>query len=100
MNKRAQACQIPEIVKRKVYERDDGLCIFCGRMGAPEAHIIPRSHGGLGNEYNIITVCRTCHEAMDNGRYREAFVRTAQEYIASKYGAWDPARAKYRKGEI
>lgn len=96
--KRAQACAIPEIVKIRVYERDDGLCIFCGRPGDPVAHIVPRSHGGLGVERNIITVCTECHQAMDQGRYRECFVRTAQEYIRSKYGEWSREEVTYRRG--
>ena len=97
-SKRARACDIPRIVKEKVYERDEGMCIFCGRPGLPEAHIVPRSHGGLGNEYNIVTVCRSCHDAMDNGRDRQSFLQTAQDYIRSKYGVWDRELVTYRKG--
>lgn len=99
MSTRSEACAIPRIVKEQVNERDGGRCIFCGRAGLPEAHIIPRSHGGLGNQYNIVTVCRPCHDAMDNGRYRREFLAAAKQYIAQHYGAFDESKCVYRRND-
>ena len=65
-HKRTKACSISTKTKLIVYERDKGCCIFCGKIGLPEAHIIPRSHGGLGCEENIVTACRSCHDKLDN----------------------------------
>ena len=45
MQKRTRALAIPAEVKRRVYERDKGRCVLCGRPGNPEAHVI----GGEGS---------------------------------------------------
>ena len=97
MHKRTKACAIPMEVKKRVFERDKERCIFCGRPGEPVAHIIPRSRGGLGVEQNIITACRECHQAMDNGTYRDAFLNDAIRYIEKVYGEFDREKVTYRK---
>ena len=44
-------------MKRQVLERD-GRCVICGANdGQPVAHIVARSHGGLGIPENIVTLC-------------------------------------------
>lgn len=94
--KRARACAIPKAVKVRVYERDGGLCIFCGRPGLPEAHVISRAHGGLGIEQNIVTACRVCHDRMDNSTERRVYVEYANRYLERIYG--DLGERVYRKG--
>lgn len=99
--KRAKATQIPAKVKKIVYERDNGACIVCGRPGAPEAHYIPRSKGGLGIEENIVTLCRECHRKFDQGdaeemHYTGAIIAT---YLAEHYPDWNPDKLVYRKYE-
>lgn len=99
MHRRTKACAIPKDVKQKVYERDKGRCIFCGAPGLPEAHVISRAHGGMGIEQNIVTVCRNCHERMDNGIMRSAYQRAAVEYLQNIYPEWrkeDVIFDKYR----
>lgn len=94
-SKRARATDIPMTVKRAVYERDRGCCIFCGRRGSPNAHVLSRAHGGLGVEKNIVTACTECHEMMDNSVYREIYLDAAKRYLAGIYGAWDENEVKY-----
>lgn len=96
--RRAKACAISREVKQKVYERDGGCCIFCGHPGLPEAHVLPRSHGGLGVEQNIVTACRECHREMDEGRYRKAYLERAGRYLEGIYGTIDKDIITYRKG--
>jgi 5-methylcytosine-specific restriction endonuclease McrA len=99
MHRRTKACAIPKDVKQRVYERDKGRCIFCGAPGLPEAHVISRAHGGMGIEQNIVTVCRNCHERMDNGIMRSAYQRAAVEYLQNIYPEWrkeDVIFDKYR----
>lgn len=100
MHKRTKACQIPPKVKRKVYDRDDGKCIFCGKYGLPEAHIVSRAQGGLGVEKNIVTVCRECHDRMDNSTDRDWMVTLAKEYIIRHYGSWSDKECTYDKWQI
>lgn len=88
MHKRTRACAIPKKVKMIVYERDHERCIFCGAPGLPEAHVIPRSHGGLGVPQNIITVCRKCHDKLDNSTQRQRMLPEAVAYLKSFYPDW------------
>lgn len=100
MNKRTKACSIPAKVKRRVNDRDGGRCIFCGGYGLPEAHIIPRSHGGLGIEQNIVTACRPCHDRMDNSVDRPRMLQAAKKYMIQTYGGWNENECIYRRWQI
>ena len=102
-HKQTDATDIPKEVKDKVFERDEHMCVWCGRMNAyvmPEAHFIPRSKGGLGIEENILTLCRyTCHEKYDHGyrHNREEMRAYFREYLKSKYPDWDEKKLVYRR---
>lgn len=87
-HKRTKACEISRKTKLRVYERDGGCCIYCGAPGLPEAHVIPRSHGGLGVEQNIITTCRICHDRLDNSVHRKEMLQKAADYLKSIYPEW------------
>lgn len=98
MKKRTKALAIPMEVKQIVWERDDGLCVLCGRQGAPNAHFIPRSRGGLGIEENIVTLCYECHNRYDNGTGRKWMEEEIRNYLKSKYPKWDEKELYYKKG--
>ena len=89
MHKRTKACAISKKTKQRVYERDMGACIFCGAPGLPEAHVVPRSHGGLGIPQNIVTVCRPCHDKMDNSVQRQQMLQQAAEHLKRFYPGWN-----------
>lgn len=97
MNKRTKALAISYEVKCAAYRRDKGLCIFCGRPGLPEAHYIPRSHGGLGIEENILTVCRDCHRRLDQTTERPALLQRAKEHLDLWYPNFSDDERVYRK---
>lgn len=88
MHKRTKACAISKKTKERVYKRDMGACIFCGAPGLPEAHYIPRSHGGLGIEQNIITACRACHDKLDNSTQRQQMLPKAAAHLRRHYPDW------------
>jgi 5-methylcytosine-specific restriction endonuclease McrA len=96
-SKRTKALEISPEVKRRVYERDNGLCILCGRPGNPEAHFISRSHGGLGIEENIVTLCRGCHRRFDQTTDRELLWDTIADYLKAHYDDWEIGNLIYRK---
>jgi len=98
-SKQAKAHAITPETKREVYERDGGICIWCGRVGLPEAHYISRSKGGLGIPQNILTLCRPCHDRYDNGsrRDRENMKYRFREYLSNIYPDWDEQNLIYRK---
>lgn len=97
MHKRTKACAITPKVREEVEERDGHCCIFCGFPGRGEAHFIPRSHGGLGIPENLLTVCRHCHDLMDNSQARQIYVNRAREYLESKYPGWEESKLYYTK---
>lgn len=98
-SKRAKVCAITSRTKQKVWDRDEGCCIICGRPGNPEAHYIPRSQGGLGVEQNIVTLCRTCHRIYDQGskEEREEYGGIIRACLKRKYPDWNEQELKYDK---
>lgn len=97
MNKRTKALQIPQSVKEKVWERDGG-CVYCGsHNAAPVAHYIARSHGGLGIEENILTLCGECHRRYDQTTKRRDMKEFFREYLKSKYPEWDEKNLIYKR---
>ena len=96
-SQRTKACEISPKVREEVEERDGHCCIFCGRPGRGEAHLLNRSQGGLGIPENIVTVCRSCHSQMDNGQATKLFRTKAEEYLKSKYPDWDKNKLVYNK---
>ena len=90
-SKRSKATDISQKVKEEVYERDNGLCIICGKPGQPNSHYIKRSKGGLGIPENIVTMCINCHNKYDNGydsEVREYIKNKTRKYLESKYENW------------
>lgn len=102
MGKRKKWTDISPNTKRIVYERDGERCVLCGSYyGLPEAHFVPRSKGGAGNEYNIVTLCRQCHAHFDQGRQdeRKAIREILRKYLINKYPDWSEESVIYRKGQ-
>ena len=104
---RGKALDIPQSVKRKVWERDSGACVACGNHNGalPNAHYIPRSKGGLGIEQNIVTLCGPftplrCHDCFDNGTAaeRERIGAKIEAHLRAKYPGWNKESLVYRKG--
>lgn len=97
MHKRTKATAITPQVRQRVEERDGHCCIFCGKAGRGEAHYINRSQGGLGVEENIVTVCRECHNEMDNGLLSQIYREKAERYLRGIYSDWDRNKYIYKK---
>lgn len=97
-SKRTKAVAITPKVRQAVEERDHYCCIFCGQRGRGEGHLISRAQGGLGVEENIITVCRPCHNEMDNGLLTQIYREKAESYLKSIYPDWDREKYIYKKG--
>ena len=96
-SQRTRACEISPEVRGIVEKRDGYCCIFCGAPGRGEAHYINRSQGGLGIPENIITVCRFCHNQMDNGMASKLYRIKAEAYLKAHYPDWDVSKLVYNK---
>lgn len=106
MHLETKATAIPAKVKEAVHRRDKGRCVLCGVPGDPVAHVIRRSHGGMGSERNIVTLCPDCHRAYDEGTGLDRFGRgTTREsigdyltaYLKRFYPNWTPESVTYKK---
>lgn len=97
MHKRTKALQPTKQAKARVYERDGGHCILCGAPGDPVAHYVSRSHGGLGIEENILTLCPICHRIYDQTEHRKIVREELRAYLQSKYPDWDENKLIYQK---
>lgn len=98
MKKRTRALDISPKVKRAVWERDSHICILCGSPYAmPNAHYIPRSHGGLGIEENVVTLCFNCHARYDNSSDREIIKTQIRAYLNGKYQNRNESELYYKK---
>lgn len=100
-HKQTKATEIPEEVKRIVWERDNKRCIFCKKyvpVFYANAHFIPRSAGGLGIEENIFTACENGHREQDNGLNSKEYTLKAEKHLKGIYGAnWDKEKLVYKK---
>lgn len=99
-SKQSKACDITPAVRAKVFERDCGVCIICGKQGIPNSHYIKRSKGGLGIEENLATMCQECHNEYDNGtgEYAEAIHTAFRDYLKGCYGdEWNENDLVYDK---
>lgn len=97
MNKRTRACGINNDVKTAVYRRDCGCCVLCGKPGLPEAHYIPRSRGGMGIEQNIVTLCRTCHNKLDQSTMRGELLERVKQHLDLWYPDFSDTDRIYKK---
>lgn len=98
MRKQTKFTNISPAVKRAVYLRDNGRCVLCGRPGDPFAHLISRSHGGLGREENIVTLCPDCHREYDQGTNRKEIYVRLVSYMKGFYPDWSREDMIYKKG--
>ena len=96
-SKRTKALEIPRKVKEKVYERDGGCCVFCGKAGISNAHFIARSQSGLGIEENILTLCPECHRQYDQTPRRQEMRNFFKGYLRNIYPDWSEEKLIYKK---
>lgn len=108
MNERTKALGITIAVKEAVADRDsfDGwpCCLLCGtpapvnnRLAFSNAHYISRSHGGLGREDNILTLCHGCHMRYDQTTDREKLRQFFARYLREHYPNWKEENLYYKK---
>lgn len=99
-HKLTKATDIPTELKKKVWERDNHMCIFCHkyvRWKYANSHYIKRSHLGMGIEENIFTACTNCHYKFDDSIYRKDMMNFAKNYLISKYEHWNEDMLIYKK---
>ena len=101
MKKSTKACAITLETRKRVFKRDKGLCVLCGRRvheSCSNAHFVSRAQLGKGIEENILTLCPECHRKYD-GADRNKIKPHLMSYLKSQYSDWNIQNLVYRKGE-
>ncbi len=47
---------------RAIFERDGGICVYCGSPAMEIDHVIPKKYGGKAIRNNGVCVCRHCNQ--------------------------------------
>lgn len=69
-------------LKRRVYERDNYLCVYCGDLGEHIDHIHPKSRGGQDVFNNLATACQRCNFSKSNKGVSEWYIK--QPFFSEK----------------
>lgn len=99
-HKLTKATEIPMKVKKEVWKRDNGCCIFCGQevsISCANSHVIKRSQLGLGIPQNIVCACHICHDKYDFGVNVLWMQEMAKNYLKTHYLNWSENDVKYKK---
>ena len=64
-------------LRKRILRRDKWLCVACRDRGVMTAannvdHIKPRAEGGIDDEANLRSLCRSCHELKTAGESARA----------------------------
>lgn len=78
--------------KKKVFERDNYTCQYCGRKGTDADlqldHLEPFSRGGTNDEDNLITACGKCNIQKREKILNAFFAEKERETKAKRLWAW------------
>ena len=47
---------------KTIFERDDGLCVYCGAPAQEIDHVVPKAMGGRAWRKNGVCSCRKCNK--------------------------------------
>lgn len=68
-----------QIVSRRIRERDQFVCAWCGGFGTTNDHLLLRSHGGLDTMLNGVCSCSACNQRRGDTGLRR-WVRRLSEH--------------------
>jgi 5-methylcytosine-specific restriction endonuclease McrA len=66
--------------RKRAAERDNSLCVLCGRPAIDTHHVVFRSHGGRDIADNLVCLCRDCHN-MAHGVREKQIQQELLEYL-------------------
>jgi hypothetical protein len=50
-------------LRKFVFDRDGGICVYCGSTALAIDHIIPRNLGGKDESTNLVASCKSCNSS-------------------------------------
>jgi len=80
--------KISKLVRRKLYENNDGRCWYCGRQFGKDVwreidHVIPVSRGGANVIENMVVCCQNCNARKSTSSLEEYRLRLEDKYGVS-----------------
>jgi len=83
---------ITDSLKKKVFERDNYTCQYCGKKGTEADleldHLKPLSRGGTNEEANLITTCGKCNKQKGDKTFDAFFAEKERETKVKRLWAW------------
>ncbi|MGO4270039.1 HNH endonuclease [Paenibacillus sp. TAF58] len=74
-----------EALKQEVRERDNFKCVICeADVNLHVHHKIPRNLGGVHHRDNLVTLCASCHGAVERADTKKAFIKCLANYRKTK----------------
>lgn len=83
---------ITPTLRRKILDRDAGICFYCGYEAEEVDHIVPYSYGGTDDENNLIASCTICNQIVSNRVFDT--LEEKRDWIREQYGPWMEKRYK------
>jgi HNH endonuclease len=78
-------------LKKEVKDRDEWRCVICeGETDLHVHHKIPRNKGGIHHPANLVTLCASCHGAVETADVKKAFQKCLMNYKKNKYNQLKP----------
>ena len=59
--------------RRGIFEAWQNSCAYCGLPADTLDHVVPRLHGGMTVQHNLISCCRECNGAKGDRPFRAWF---------------------------
>lgn len=75
-----------EELKKEVKDRDGWKCVICeSETDLHVRHKIPRDKGGIHHKANLVTLCASCHGAVETADIQHAFKKCLANYKKKKF---------------
>jgi len=76
------------LTRRNIWERDDGICQYCGQKLTLNKmtidHVLPRSQGGQHKWKNVVCCCFKCNNKKDNKTPEQANMKLLHKPIVPR----------------
>jgi hypothetical protein len=78
--------EFTESLKVEVKNRDGWRCVICeAETDLHVHHKIPRQYGGVHHKDNLVTLCASCHGAIETADVKKAFPKCLANYKKQKF---------------
>ena len=69
----------PRFSKKRLLQRDNYICAYCGKEASTMDHVLPRSRGGSSSWTNTVSSCLKCNHKKSNRTPEEANMKLSYQ---------------------